>query len=247
MLIFRVLVLCLAFASPAFAQDGAKLTATAQEANKAFHAYIDCLKKDQRPDPNKPEVTALLARIFDVDALNALPPAKPDDLAWMPDWMQTANDANKALLFYGAMSGPQPDMEKIGLNMVAYEDQYARIMNFLIRAQAREALAMNMFMVGLAPDKRTKIREDGYTNARHGASEMVIGAIGAVILNAKKPENIRLVSGAIRDTREVWVGFFLPQDRERYLKMLDDLPKRVTDDKAREDLTALQTALRDGK
>ncbi|MEW6769135.1 MAG: hypothetical protein AB1342_13990 [Pseudomonadota bacterium] len=247
MTIFRILVLCLAFTSPALAQDGAKITASAQEASKAFHAYIDGLKKDQRPDPYKPEVAALLARIFDADALNALPPAKPDDLAWMPDWMQTANDANKTLLFFGAMSGPQPDMEKIGRNMAEYEDQYAKIMNFLIRAQAREALAMNMFMVGLAPADRTKIREDGYTNARHGASEMIIGAIGAVILNAKKPENIRLVSGAIRDTREVWVGFFLPQDRERYLKMLDDLPKRVSDDKAREDLVALQTALKDGK
>ena len=199
----RIFLLCLALASPALAQDGAKITADAQAATKQFRAYIDGLKKDERPDPNKPEVAALLARIFDADALNALPPAKPDDLAWMPDWMQAANDANKALLFYGAMSGSQPDMEKIGLNMVAYEDQYAKIMNFLIRGQAREALAMNMFMVGLTPDRRTKIREDGYTNARHGSAEMILGAIGAVILNAKKVENVRLVSGAIRDTREV--------------------------------------------
>lgn len=245
--IFRILLILLTLATPAMAQDGAKSTADAQAATKAFRAYIDGLKKDERPDPNKPEVAALLARIFDVNALNALPPATADDLAWLPDWMQTANAANKLLLFYGATLEPQPDMEKIGRNMLEYEDQYARITNFLLRAQAREALSMNMFMVGLTPDKRTKIREDGYNGARHGAAEMVIGAIGAVILNAKKPENVRLVSGAIRDTREVWAGFFLPDDRARFLKMLDDLPKRVTDDKAREDLVALQAALKDVK
>jgi hypothetical protein len=37
---------------------------------------------------------------------------------------------------------------------------------------------------------------------------------------------------AIRDTREVWASFFLPQDRARVIELLADLPKRVPDETA---------------
>jgi hypothetical protein len=58
-----------------------------------------------------------------------------------------------------------------------------------------------------------------------------------------KPANARLVSAAIRDTREVWATYFLPQDRARVIEYLADLPKRVGDETARTDLAAFTAAL----
>jgi hypothetical protein len=52
------------------------------------------------------------------------------------------------------------------------------------------------------------------------------------------------VATAIRDTREVWAGFFLPQDRARVIAALADLPTQVPDATARTDIAAFTAALR---
>jgi hypothetical protein len=87
--------------------------------------------------------------------------------------------------------------------MTEYEDQCAAMMNFLIRGQAREAVSCKMFMAGLAPELRTRVRKEGYTRARSATAGFILDAICSVILSGGKPVNARLVAAAIRDTGQV--------------------------------------------
>jgi hypothetical protein len=242
--IVRILMFLLALASPALAQDGARDAAAAREAAQAFRVYVEAVtKKGERPDLTRPEIAALLGRVFDLDALNALPPAQPSDLSWLLDWMDAANATNKLFTRYGSKPGPQPDLAAIERNMIEYEDQYAAAMNFMIRGWAREAVSSKLFMASLAPEQRTRVREEGLAGARSSTAGFILAAICSVIESGGKPANARLVAAAIRDTREVWASFFLPQDRARTIELLADLPKRVPDETARIDLAAFTAAL----
>jgi hypothetical protein len=243
--IVRILLVLLALASPALAQDGARDAAAARTAEQAFRVYVEGVtKKGGRPDLTRPEVAALLGRVFDLGALNALPPAQASDVHWLIDWLEAANATNKLLMLYGAKPGPQPDVAAVQRNMTEYEDQYAATMDFLIRFQARLAVSLNMFMVNLAPEQRTRVREEGVARARSGAAEMIGSAIRGVILSGGKPANARLVAAAIRDTREVSANFFQPQDRARMIEQLAGLTKRFPDETVRSDLAAFTAALR---
>jgi hypothetical protein len=242
--IVRLLLVLLALASPALAQDGAREAAAARGAAQAFRVYVEGVTKTGgRPDLTRPEVAALLGRVFDLGALNALPPAQASDLPWLLDWIEAANATNKLFTRFGSKPGPQPDLEAIQRNATVYEDQYAAAMNFLIRGQAREAVSSKLFMADLAPEQRTRIREEGLAGARSSTAEFILSAICSAIENGGKPANARLVAAAIRDTREVWANFFLPQDRARTIELLADLPKLVPDETARTDLAAFTAAL----
>ena len=221
--IVRILMVLVALASPALAQDGLLAAAAARDAAQAFRLYVEGVaKKGERPDLTRPEVAALLGRVFDLDALNALPPAQASHIFWLLDWMEAANATNKLFTRYGSKPGPQPDLAAIERNMSEYEDQYAAAMNFLIRGQARE---------------------DGLARARGSTAEFVLSAICSVILSGGKPANARLVTAAIRDTREVWASYFLPQDRVRVIELLAGYEKQVSDETARTDLVAFAAAL----
>ena len=175
--IVRILLILLALASPALAQDGARDAAAAREAAQDFRVYIEGVtKKGGRPDLTRPEVAAMLGRAFDLDALNALPPAQASDVPWLLDWMEAANTVNKLFTRYGSKPGPQPDLAAIQLNMIDYEDQYAAAMNFLIRGQAREAISIKMFWADLEPEQRTRVREEGFTGARSATAEFILAA-----------------------------------------------------------------------
>jgi hypothetical protein len=242
--IVRILLVLLALVSPALAHDGARDAAAASEAAQAFRVYIEGVAKTGgRPDLTRPEVAALLRRAFDLDALNALPPVQANDVVWLLDWMDAANTINKLFIRYGSKPGPQPDLAALQRNFTEYEDQYAEAMNFMIRGWAREAVSLNMFMAALAPEQRTRIREEGLARSRSSAAEFVLASIGSAIQRGSKPENVRLVSAAIRDTREVWASFFLPQDRARAVELLADLPRQVPDETARNDIAAFTAAL----
>jgi hypothetical protein len=240
--VVRILLLLLAFASPALAQDGARDAAAAREAAQAFRVYVEGVTKTgARPDLTRPEVAALLGRVFDLGALNALPPAQANDIPWLLDWMDAANATSKLFMRYGSIPGPQHDLTAIQRNMTEYEDQYAASMNFLIRGFAREAVSANLFMAALAPEQRTRVREEGLARSRSGAAELILGAICSV--GGSKPANARLVAAAVRDTRAVWASFFLPRDRARTIEQLADLPKRMPDETAQIDLAAFTAAL----
>jgi hypothetical protein len=242
--IVRILMVLLALASPAFAQDGAREAAAAREAAQAFRVYVEGVTKTGgRPDLTRPEVAALLDRVFDLDALNALPPAQANDIIWLLDWMDAANAVNKLFTRYGSKPGPQPDLAAIQRNMTEYEDQYTVAINFLIRGFAREAVSSKLFMAGLAPEQRTRVREEGLARLRSSAAEFVLDAICSVIQSGGKAANARLVAAAIRDTREVWASNFLPLDRARVIEQLAGLNERVPDETARIDLAAFTAAL----
>lgn len=242
--IVRILLVLLALASPAFAQDGARDAAAAREAAQAFRVYVEGLtKKSERPDLTRPEIAALLGCIFDLDALNALPPPERSDVSWLLDWMEAANATNKLFTRYGSKTGPQPDLPAVQRNMAEYEDQFAAAMNFMIRGMAREAVSLTLFMAGLAPEQRTRVREEGVAKFRAASAEFILEAICSVVLSDGKAANARLVAAAIRDTRAVWASYFLPQDRARMLEYLAVLPKPIPDQTARIDLAAFADAL----
>ncbi|MBR0754635.1 hypothetical protein JQ604_20815 [Bradyrhizobium jicamae] len=240
----RILLILLALASPALAQDGARNTAAAKEAAQAFSLYVEGVaKKGGRPDLTRPEVAGLLNRIYDLDALNALPPAQANDIAWMLDWIDAANTASKLFTRFGSKPGPQPDMDALQRNFTEYEDQYAAATSFMIRGQAREAVVMKLFWASLPPEKRTRIREEGFLKARKGMAEYVLTAICSAV-ESGKPANARLVAAAIRDTGEVWAEAFLPEDRVQVIAQLADLSRTVRDEMARTDVAAFRSALK---
>jgi hypothetical protein len=240
--IVRIFMILLALASPARAQDGARDAAAANEAAQAFQVYVEGVtKQGGRPDLTRPEVAALLGRVFDLGALNALPPAQASDRDWLVEWHEAANATHELILYYGAMPGPQPDREAIRRNMTEYEDQYAAAINFLIRFNAREAVSTKMLMADLAPEERTRVVEEAFAATRHDSPVMILGFISSV--QGSKPANARLVAAAVRDTREVWASHFLPLDRARVISVLPDFAKRMPDETARVDLAAFMAAL----
>jgi hypothetical protein len=172
-----------------------------------------------------------------------MPPAQASDLAWLIDWLEAANATSKLFTRHGSKPGPQPDLAAIERNMTEYEDQYAVATSFLIRGEAREAVSIDMFWANLAPEQRTRVREEGRAGARNSTAEFILSAICSAVVGGGKPGNARLVTAAIRDTREVWASYFLPQDRAHILEQLADLPRRVPDETARIDLAAFTAAL----
>src|SRR6202011_2896242 len=106
--IVRILLVLFALASPALAQDGARDAAAASEAAQAFQVYVEGVtKQGGRPDLTRPEVAAMLGRVFDLGALNALPPAQTSDKDWLVEWHDAANATQELILYYGAKPGPQ--------------------------------------------------------------------------------------------------------------------------------------------
>lgn len=98
-----------------------------------------------------------------------------------------------------------------------------------------------MLMAGLAPEERTHGVEEALAATRRDSPVMILGFIGSV--QGSKPANARLVTAAIRDTREVWASHFLPNDRARVISVLPGFTKRMPDETARVDLAAFMTAL----
>jgi hypothetical protein len=242
--IVRIFLLLLALASPALAQDGARDTATAKQAAQAFRVYVEGVAKTNgRPDLTRPEVIALLAHIYDLDALNALPPAQANDLEWLLDWVQAANDTLKLFTRYGSKPGSQPDLAALERNLAHYEDVFAVAMNFMIRSQAREGASIKLFRANLAPEQRTRVREEGFTGASKFAAEWILETICTTMPSTGKPANARLVAAALRDTREIWASYFLPKDRARLIEGLAVYRKQVADETARADLADFLAAL----
>ena len=75
------------------------------------------------------------------------------------------------------------------------------------------------------------------------SANMIVENVCAVMLSGGKPANVRLVTAAIRDTREVWANFLLPQDRARVIELLAGLAERAPDETARIDIAAFTAAL----
>jgi hypothetical protein len=239
----RSLLLLLALVSPAFSQDGPSDAATAQNAGQAFGVYLDgVLKSGGEPDFTKPPAANLFRNIFDVAALKALPPAKADDIPWLLQWGAAVDQSYKRIILYGLQPGQPIDQLVMRRNMSEYQDQCAMAMSFLIRFEARQATTLTLFLDRLPPEQRTPARAAGLQQARGGAAQTIVGAITAMT-EGMKPGNARLIAGALRDTRDIWAGYIIPDDRSRITKLIAETPATVKDRETQKNLAALAGAL----
>jgi hypothetical protein len=237
--ILRSLLLLIALLSPAFAQDGPQGAAGAKEAAQALQVYLDGVAKDGgRPDYTRPPASDLFQKVFDLKQLSALPPPTAADVGWLIQWFTAASLANKQIVYFGTKPGPNPDEMTVLRNLKEYESQYAEAMNFMIRVAARESSALSLFADGLTPEQRTPVREAGLLKARSGAAELLASAIG-IVVQGVGPDNARLMSAALKDTRDVWATYLLPDDRRQILSYLAKATEIVTDAGVKADLMAV--------
>jgi hypothetical protein len=115
-------------------------------------------------------------------------------------------------------------------------------MTFLVLIEAIDATMLTKFMAQLPSDQRTAAREAGLQRARKGAAQMIIGA-AIWISQGMKPANARLITAALRDTRDVWAGYILPEDRGQAIAVLAELQKVTTDNEVRSNVTVLARTL----
>jgi len=243
--LFKALMLLMTLVSSALAQEGPGIVAGVKDVANQLQLYLDYVAKSGgRPDFSTPPISDQFARIFDLRELAALPPPKAGDLPWLMDWTITANGAFKSILYFGI--APPADQAAIKRNATDYEDQEAVALSFMIRISARDTQAMFLFMEQLTPAQRTPIRLEGFTKARVGSAETVLGAL-VTIAQGMKPANARLLSAAIRDTSDAWVAGILPGDRPTILAVLAKASDASEDDETRKNLAAFGTALASAK
>jgi hypothetical protein len=240
---FRSLPLLLALVSPAFSQDGPSDAVIAQNAGQAFGVYLDgVLKSGGEPDFTKPPAADLLRNIFDVAALKALPPAKADDMPWLLKWGDAVDQSYKRIVLFGLQPGQPIDQLVMRRNLSEYEDQCAVAMDFMIRFEARQAKALTLFLEQLPQEQRTPTRAAGLQQARLGAAQTIVGAVTSVA-QRMKPGNARLITGALRDTRDTWATYVMPDDRTKIVDIIGLMPATVNDGEVRKNLAALAGAL----
>jgi len=247
--LFKALMLLMTLVSSALAQEGPGIVAGVKDVANQSQLYLDYVAKSGgRPDFSTPPISDQFARIFDLRELAALPPPKAGDLPWLMDWTITANGAFKSILYFGIAPPADPiaDQAAIKRNATDYEDQEAVALSFMIRISARETQAMFLFMEQLPPEQRTPVRLEGFTKARVGSAETVLGAL-LTIAQGMKPANARLLSAAIRDTSDAWVAGILPGDRPTILAVLAKASDASEDDETRKNLAAFGTALASAK
>jgi hypothetical protein len=237
------LLLLAALASPAHGQDGPSDAATAQNAAQAFGIYLDgVLKAGGEPNFTKPPAAELFRHIFDVAALKALPPAKAGDISWLLQWGAAVDQSYKRIILYGLQPGQPVDQLVMRRNMSEYQDQCATAMSFLIRFEARQATTLTLFLDQLPPEQRTPTRAAGLQQARSGSAQTITGAITSMT-EGMKPDNARLIAGALRDTRDVWAGYIMPDDRSRIAKLIADTPATVKDRETQKSLAVFAGTL----
>jgi hypothetical protein len=245
--ILRSLLLLVALLSPAFAQDGPQSAASAKDAVQALQHYLDDVAKaGGRPDYTKPPASDLFQRVFDLARLTALPPPTAADVSWLIQWLTAASQANRLIVYFDTTPGPNPDEIAVLRNLKEYENQYAAAMNFMIRLAAREATALFLFVDQLTPEQRTPIREAGLLKARSGAAELLASAIG-LVTQGIAPDHARLMSAALRDTRNVWASYLLLDDRKQIIGYLAKAIGLVRDNEVKADLVSVSDTLSAGK
>jgi hypothetical protein len=225
----RATLVLLTLLSPAWAQDGPGIAAGARQSAEALGLYIDSVAKaGGRPAYDAPPASAMFRRVFDVDRLAALPAAKSSDIPWLGDWGDDAHRIHDKILLFGVGTTPALDQAALQRNFTEYEHELAAAMNFQIRLQARLATAASLFWDQLVPGQRTPRREAGLKEARAGAEKLLRLNI-MTIAHGIKPANARLLSAAIRDTRNVWATYIPPDDRAPIADLLKLISGKIGD------------------
>jgi hypothetical protein len=58
-----------------------------------------------------------------------------------------------------------------------------------------------------------------------------------------KPTNARLIAASLRETRDTWATYVMPDDRTKIIKVLGQILETVKDGDVRKNLTALAGSL----
>jgi hypothetical protein len=228
MAILRSLLLLALLFTPALGQDGSRVAVRAEDAAQALQLYLDKVAKSgQRPDYTKPPAADLFRQIFDLEQLAALPPPKASDLSWVMDWFDAVKETYKRIMFFGTKFSPTFD-QAVLRNFEEYEDQFAAALSFELRLLAREVATLFLFMDQLTPEERTPIREAGLQKARVSGAQMLDSAIPPIAAGMR-PANARLITTALRDTRDDWAKLILPDDRSRIIILVAKVQVMVKD------------------
>jgi len=149
--------LAFAICPAAFAADGAQAAAAAKEAAANFDTYLrDVEKSKGKPDYSKPPASEYLKRIFDADALAALPAPKPEDLAWLFDWIEAVGHTFPAMVMFGAEDQSDAGWRvALARNLPRNHDSFINAMAAGLRLCARTANTVALFINSIPPDKRT--------------------------------------------------------------------------------------------
>ena len=239
----KALLLALVLIAPTLAQAAPPPAEQAHKAAQALQRYVDGMNASGGwPDYTRPPAADLFHQVFDVDALKALPPPQANDLPWLLEWSQTASAASRAILMHGVKPGPTPDLAAVAQNIERYEDQYCAAADFLIRVSAREMTALVSFVERLPPEQHTPVRAIGIVKAKAGAADMIAGLLMSAS-GGVKPANARMVTAALRDTRNVWAAFLTPDVRPRLLALSAQATQRMADDEAKRNLASFAAAL----
>jgi hypothetical protein len=209
--------LAFAICPAAFAADGAQAAAAAKEAAAKLQAYLRDLEKSKgQPEYSKPPASVHLKRIFDADALAAMPAPKADDVGWLLDWVVSVDQTYVAMIMFGAKDLTD---ETVGRNTIDHQDSTFPAAAFRLRLYERIARTVP----SLPPDKRKQDRET-IEQVNRGLVQLATGMAGFLRIRVKL-ENVRLTAAALRDTVTIWA----PANSKERTELLARLEKaRVT-------------------
>ncbi|UZE47178.1 hypothetical protein [Rhodopseudomonas sp. P2A-2r] len=232
-----------AAARPDSTQQGPAVAAAAKKSAEALQAYLERVEKaGRRPDYTSPPASDLWQALFDVDRLAALPPFAAGDVEWLSTWGEAANYTIIRVMWFGVQSKSSVDEAAFRRNVMDYEDQYAAATNFLIRIAARQSAALMQQMEQLAPEQRTATWMEGFELSRIGAGEMVRGLLISVA-QGMKPANARMMTAALKDTREIWSGYLSAEQRAEALSIIEQAAY-FRDEQVKGNIASFATAIR---
>lgn len=229
--------------APAAAQDGQRLSLAAVEAGKTLTLRLADLATAKQPlDIGKPPIAEPFGRIFNTKALLALPTVTGKDVPWLLEWLGATSTAYQQLLFFG--SDPKAPQESVVLaNLQRNEKEVSVAMEFLLLLMPRTTNAASAFFETLPESERNSpTRQAGLAQMRTGYMQTVSGATQFIGGNPK-PENVRLVSAALRSTLGDWVKLSSADNRTELLNLLAQARNVNKDAKVQEDLLAVSSAL----
>ena len=127
----------------------------------------------------------------------------------------------------GLSPGQPPDEAKLARNLRDYEDQIVPAMGFLLRALARETIALAMFLDELPEKDVTPVRVAGFRGLRSADGEFLQSVLCTA--QAIKPGNLLTLMTVIYETRAVWIDALYVEDRAKVMAQLKQIVERFGD------------------
>jgi hypothetical protein len=232
-LILCQLVLLIALASSALAQDGSRAAADAAMAAQQLKTHLDGIAQaGGRPDYDRPPASQLVKGIFDADALAKLPISRGDK-PWLTEWGAAAAAALGAITEFGLQPGQstgEPRVQQLRQNIST--DAYGRGLAFLLRIQGRLIAETEQF---------ANLRDPAIDVVRERTAKIINEALVAVPL--APPSNGQMIAAALRDTDGAWIAFLSPYLRGEVLARLTKARAETRDRATNENLDAISSDL----